>query len=70
MTMLMNLQEKYDVNQLPQIRLMTPLQKIYAKLIAPIAAVKVFTTHALMGGDRNGIRNGIPLTGKKNACFS
>ena len=50
-------------------RKMSKLQKIYAYILAPILSVKVFIKHALAQEDRNGIKKGVPLTGKKNACF-
>lgn len=46
------------------------IEKILMYVVTPFVGAKVFTKLTLQGKQKNGIRNGKPLTGKKNAAIS
>ena len=70
-TLLMNLQDKYDKTQLPSMRKFSLLEKIYINFMTPFITLKLILKGFILDRkERNAIRSGKPLKGTKKACFS
>ena len=57
LTLLMNLQDTYDVKQLPQMKKFSLIEKIYINLLTPLITAKLIVeTFIFEKNEKNGIR--------------
>ena len=70
-TLIMNLQDKYDIKQLPQMRKFSFFEKLYIYALTPFVSLKILTKLLFLESkQKNAIKNGKPLKGIKNAALT